>query len=176
MLAAYRQYLALRKEGVSLYQCFQWAGNKGDLSAGHGIFPFGINSGYYGFAAYSPFVAHAFAMFTSLSEEDLKVVTRSSSYDSQMLFETLWSLAFYAAGQYEWKCFVENKNPARGAEYPGSTNRILKAIPEKRLLDPRFGKIIQQFPTTPKVEEMNAVLDTIKPMTLPKETPRKYYY
>jgi hypothetical protein len=66
LLLAYRQWLALKEQGVTLWQCFHWAYAREAHGAGHGIYHFN------GPFRWTPLLSLAFAQFCQTPKEEQK--------------------------------------------------------------------------------------------------------
>lgn len=168
MLAAYRQYLALRAKGVSFYQCFHWACLKGGLSSGHGIYYFTTG----GFpAAYSPFVTKALSLLTMYTPEELKENT-VVSYDRPSLSDTITYLASKAFGSP-----IACSPIARPlGTFQDRMRWETHPLSEDSLLDPRFGRYIQDVSSL-FTEEIKEIQKTLPTRTLSaKEQRHASYY
>jgi len=161
MLLAYRQYLALKNEGVSFYQCFHWACNTQQMHSGHGIYNFGNKAG--GTVAHSPYLTRALAYLLNMPREEITKIS-NTRYSRMHVVTTLDKLYLYMRGERTKQDLSVNEEIELKR---WSSER--HPVSQDDLLDPRFGKLLQT-PLRPNRVKMRTIIQT-----LPKITIRKSY-
>jgi hypothetical protein len=113
VLLAYRQWLALKKQGVTLWQCFHWAYAKSGWGAGHGIYHFN------GPFRWTPLLALAFAQFCRTPVSSLTMAPYNENYLTASIDKIVQKLM------------------------GGVKVSVVTEVPEEGLLNPELGKLMQ---------------------------------